>query len=481
MTIGHLQNTAHIAHGHLRQERTESDDLGDPIASVFFLNVVDDLLAPILTEVDVEIRHGHTFGVQEALEQQSIAQGVQIRDRQRISHQRARARATSRTDGNVLVLGPLDEVGNDQEITGEAHVLDDAQLELQPSLIFRHLCCMRDHRQPCGEAFTGLAAQLLHLVIRELRQDRVMQPGAIGAAPGDLDRVLDSFGQIREPLQHFCFGFQIMLGRQACPFGVVHIPALPDTHERVMGVGNVRAGIIDGVGRDQGQIQIIGQTHQSGLGGIFCPRAWDPICAMALDLDIESVREQCTQASCKGACILARADQTAKRPICATGQADQPICPAFKAVQRHMRQLGRISIQKRRGGQPHQVLITSAVLRQQNQVRGRQWAFAGLGLRRLDSQFTADNRLQARLRRALRELQRAKEVVRVRHRCRREPGRCHKAGQLFHRQRPLQQRVRRVDAERDESRACHPPTKTAFHAPRNWASCAPRGILVHCL
>ena len=46
-----------------------------------------------------------------------------------------------------MVLGPFDEVGHDQEVAGEAHLLDDAQLEIQPLLILLERGGMGDDRK----------------------------------------------------------------------------------------------------------------------------------------------------------------------------------------------------------------------------------------------------------------------------------------------------------------------------------------------
>jgi hypothetical protein len=135
---GHLQHAAHVAHGGLGQKRAEGDDLPHPVAAVFLLHVADDLFPAVHAEVDVEVGHRHPFGVQEPLEQQRVAQWIEVGDRQRIGHQTARARAAPRTDRDVVVLGPFDEVGNDQEVAREAHPLDDAKLELQPLFVLLH-------------------------------------------------------------------------------------------------------------------------------------------------------------------------------------------------------------------------------------------------------------------------------------------------------------------------------------------------------
>jgi hypothetical protein len=63
--------------------------VGDPVAPVLVGDVADDLVAPIVGEVDVHVGHRDPLGVQESLEQQSVPQGIDVRDAQAVGDQRA--------------------------------------------------------------------------------------------------------------------------------------------------------------------------------------------------------------------------------------------------------------------------------------------------------------------------------------------------------------------------------------------------------
>ena len=80
LPIWHLQNTTDIAHRGFRQKRTKRDDLAYFVAAVFLLDIADDFLAAIHAKVDIKVRHADTFGVQEPLKQQAIAQRIKVRD-----------------------------------------------------------------------------------------------------------------------------------------------------------------------------------------------------------------------------------------------------------------------------------------------------------------------------------------------------------------------------------------------------------------
>ena len=69
LPIRHLQDTADVAQHAPRLQRTKGDDLRHLIPAIALLHVVDHLAAPVLAEVDVEVRHRDAFWIEEALEQ----------------------------------------------------------------------------------------------------------------------------------------------------------------------------------------------------------------------------------------------------------------------------------------------------------------------------------------------------------------------------------------------------------------------------
>ena len=112
-----------------RLDLVHGDDLADVVLAVLLGDVADDLVAPVHAEVDVEVRHADALGVEEALEQQLVVDGIDVGDAQAVRHERAGARAAARADGDAVLLGVADEVPDDEEVAREVHLLDDAQLE----------------------------------------------------------------------------------------------------------------------------------------------------------------------------------------------------------------------------------------------------------------------------------------------------------------------------------------------------------------
>ena len=238
----HFQHAAHIAHDAARQKRAEGDDLRHPVRPIAVAHIADDLVAPVLTEIDVEIGHGHAFGIQEALEEQAEAQGIKIGDGEGVGDQRACARAAPRPHRNALGLGPFDEVGHDEEVAGEFHAGDDAQLEIQPLFV---IAGGQARRRPMGgEARRQTLLRLLAHLQRlrdlrrlailsggargEARQDGLAGQGPVGAAKRDLDGVGGSLRQIGEERQHLGPGLEAVLGGDLATVGLGDQRAIGD-------------------------------------------------------------------------------------------------------------------------------------------------------------------------------------------------------------------------------------------------------------
>ena len=102
--------------GGLGLHGAERDDLRHVLAAVLLGDVGDDLAAPALAEVDVDIGQRHALGIEEALEVQVEVQRIDVRDPQAVRHQAAGGRPAARADRNRLLARVADEVPDDQEV-----------------------------------------------------------------------------------------------------------------------------------------------------------------------------------------------------------------------------------------------------------------------------------------------------------------------------------------------------------------------------
>ena len=68
LAVAEAQDPADVADRRPGEHRAERDDLGDVVLAVLARDVGDDLVAPAVLEVDVDVGHRHAVGVEEALE-----------------------------------------------------------------------------------------------------------------------------------------------------------------------------------------------------------------------------------------------------------------------------------------------------------------------------------------------------------------------------------------------------------------------------
>ena len=159
------QDPPDVADGRAGEHRAEGDDLGDVVLAVLARDVGDDLVAPVVLEVDVDVRHRHPVGVEEPLERQAVGDRVDRGDAERVGHDRAR-RAAPAGRLDALLPGEPDEVGDDQEVARVAHRGDDAELVVEALLELR-----RDRRRSATRGRAGTLAR---------SQDSTVSPSGTG-------------------------------------------------------------------------------------------------------------------------------------------------------------------------------------------------------------------------------------------------------------------------------------------------------------
>ncbi len=128
--IRHAQDTGRVADAVAGLDRAERDDLGDVLASVLLGRVADHLVAVTRVEVHVDVGHRDPARVEEALEQQVVADRVEIGDPQAVGHRAPGRRPPARTDADAVAPGVGDEIPDDEEVRREAHRRDRVELEV---------------------------------------------------------------------------------------------------------------------------------------------------------------------------------------------------------------------------------------------------------------------------------------------------------------------------------------------------------------
>ena len=93
--VGLAEHAGGISDGGSRLDRREGDDLRHPVAAVFLRGIPHDVGAVALVEVHVDVGHLLAARVQEALEKEVVADGVEVDDAQAVGHAAPGGRTTA--------------------------------------------------------------------------------------------------------------------------------------------------------------------------------------------------------------------------------------------------------------------------------------------------------------------------------------------------------------------------------------------------
>ena len=225
---------ADIAHG---AAAAIADDLADkrrPVAPILCVDMLTDLLAPLVLEIDVDVGRLVPFAADEALEQDVDSIGIDRRDPEGIAD-RTVGGGTAALAKDAARPGERDDVMNGQEVRCIAKIVDDGEFMLELTRDLRRDAA----RVPLPRSAPDQSTQVLHrrhplrhhlvgiLVTKFFEREG---GGAVKDSPGRLECV----GTIRispHDVGHrtqAAFGVQRDLAR--CP---IDAHAVPDARERV--------------------------------------------------------------------------------------------------------------------------------------------------------------------------------------------------------------------------------------------------------
>ena len=254
------------------------------VLAVAFRGVADHLAAEAGVEVHVDVGHLGATRVQEPLEEQVVADRVDVDDAQAVGDARPGRAPAPGPDADPALAGVAHEVPYDEEVGGEPHRLDDAELVVEP---FRH---RRGDRVSVagGGAGVGQLPQVGVLVVpgrgRERGEHRVAEFDLDVGSLGDEERVVARVLVVGEHGAHLRRGLQVeLLAFELEAFGVV--AGRPGLHaeERVVGFGVGPVGVVAVVGREQRGVQVVGEGEQAGVHPLLVGDA------VVLELDEELV------------------------------------------------------------------------------------------------------------------------------------------------------------------------------------------------
>ncbi len=375
--VGVTQDPAHIAHHGLRGHGAEGDDLGDRVAPIAPGDIVDDQVTLLHAEVDIEVGHGDPLGVEEALEQQLVFDGVEIGDLEGIGDQGPGTGAAPWPHRDGIVLGPLDEVGDDQEVAGEAHLDDDVQLDGQPLVIdFAPLAEVRGLR--VEDAHQALLQPLARLgdeeCVRghalgdgEVRQAGLPQGQLQVAAPGDLDAVLQRLGDVREQLHHLLGAAQVLLLAVAVrATRIVQGAALADADSGLVGLIVLRAQEAHVVGGHHRDAEARRQVHAGLAAFVF------QLAPGAGQLQVVTVAKQLhpVMGEALGLGPVASEQGMGDIALHPAGQGDEPVGGRDHPGPLHLGQPQVLALLVGSGDQSGQIEVAGPILHQEGQAVG---------------------------------------------------------------------------------------------------------------
>ena len=260
---GEAEHAARVLERLLRLDGAVGHDLGDALVAVLLGDVLDDLAATTLVEVDVEVGHRDAVGVQEPLEDEAVLQRVEVGDAHRVGGHRAGAGATARTHADAVVLRPVDEVGDDEEVAGEPHLQDDADLVVG---LLAHLvgdAVRVAHVQAPLDLLHEPALFALALGHREARHVVGVRVELHVAALGDEQRVVARLGMVAEDVPHLGGGLQVeLVGVELEPVGVVERRARLHAEQGGVALGVVGVRVVQVVRGDERQVELLREAQQ---------------------------------------------------------------------------------------------------------------------------------------------------------------------------------------------------------------------------
>ena len=124
---GVAERLGHVADRRLGPVGDDVGDLGGVAAAVALVDVLDDLLAPVRLDVDVDVGRAVALGRQEPLEQQAEPHRIGVGDAEGEADRRV-GRAPPALAEDVGPPAELDQVPHDEEVAGEPQGLDEGQL-----------------------------------------------------------------------------------------------------------------------------------------------------------------------------------------------------------------------------------------------------------------------------------------------------------------------------------------------------------------
>ena len=263
LLVRDAHHAAHIADGVAGRHGAEGDDLRHMVGTVLAVDIVDDFLSAFVAEVHIKIGHADTFRVQKALEDQVVADGVDIGNADAVGRNAACAGTTARAHRNALTLGIVDIVPHDEVVVGVPHLLDHADLILQTVFVgLRHVGAIAALQTLPAELFKKrlIVHAVRGFVIRNLGVPKIKIKVAL---LGDLGRILAGLRHHGEQVVHFVRRLDVeLVGLELHLVGVLNGLSGLDAQQDALHLGVLFAQVVGVVGGSHGDAGLPGQLDE---------------------------------------------------------------------------------------------------------------------------------------------------------------------------------------------------------------------------
>ena len=361
-----------VPHGRPRLDGGEGDHLCHPVAAVLLGGVAHHVGSVALVEVHVDVGHLLAPRVQEALEQEVVADGIEVHDPQAVGHAATRRRASARTHPDPRLTSEADEVPHDEEVGGESHVADDAELVVQPlddlGWEGRPVALPGPFSREVPEVgerpvLVGVTGEALRH--RELGQARAAQLNLDVRPLRDEQRVVARFGHLSEKVPHLGRALQVVLGAlELEAVGVAQQRSGLDAEQRVVSDRILAVGVVAVVGREQRGPDAAGDLNQLGVRPVLVRDA------VVLQLDEEVVPAEDvlqTGRPALGLRLVSRQQRLEHHPSETSGGGDDALVVPFEKLPVDPG-LVVVALDVGRRGELHQVAVPVHGLGQEGEV-----------------------------------------------------------------------------------------------------------------
>ena len=303
----------------------------------------------------------------------------------------------------MVVLGPVDEVGNNQEIAGELHFSDNTNLHVEPLFIGFRLfrgkaVSLSDFPESFFKAVTGGLVE--HRIKRFTFRHREVGE-IIGAelklemtARGNLRRGPDGVRGMGKGLFHLVRGFEVeLVGGKTEPGAVVNSFAGLDAQKDFMRMGLVPVQIMAVVGCHQRDVEFAADFLQALVGNSLF------LDAVFLHFKVEAVAKDVLEKErglFGGLHVFFLGNEIGDLAVQTAGQGNEPLVVFGKEL---LVDPGLIikTLQLGDGGKLHEIFITGRVHGQENDMKCRLTCASGIAaigaFFRRNIEFAADDRL----------------------------------------------------------------------------------------